>query len=97
MAEFTVTSKQLYDKAAELERANNQLKQKIDFLRQQDQALSKMWEGDAHDAFKSSFAKDAQKMDNFYKGIQKYVTALRDIAQKYEIAESRNKATASSN
>ena len=93
MAEFTVTSSELTNKANELERLNNQLQQKIQFLESEEGSLSSMWEGDSHDAFSSSFKTDKAKMTLFHAEIAKYVSSLRVIAAKYEVAERTNVAT----
>ena len=55
-----------------------------------------MWEGDAKEAFRTSFSQDKAKMELFYTEIGKYIVALRSIAAKYELAERTNVATASS-
>ena len=95
MAEFTVTASELNTKAAELERLNNQLNQKIEALQQEEASLATMWEGDAKEAFSNSFKTDKAKMSLFHAEIQKYIAALRTIAAKYEVAERTNVATAS--
>ena len=101
MAEFTVTSNQVRAKEGELQNLNSSYKQKIDSLEQIVKGLDGMWEGDAHDAFKSSFAKDAAfekdkvNLWNFYNAIEKYCQTLLEIAQNYEKAEAKNVQTAS--
>lgn len=96
MAEFTVTPSELKNKATELQKLNAQLKTKIGELEQAEGSLSNMWEGEAHDAFTAAFKRDKVQMDNFYNAIEKYVSALNQIAARYESAESRNVSTASS-
>ena len=96
MAEFTVTSSELTNKANELERLNNQLQQTIQFLESEVGSPSTMYEGDSHDAFLTSFKNDKAKMALFHAEITKYISALRVIAAKYEVAERTNVATASS-
>ena len=96
MAEFTVTSSELTNKANELERLNNQLQQKIQFLESEEGSLNSMWEGDSHDAFSNHFKTDKIKTTLFHTEITKYISALRVIAAKYEAAERTNVATASS-
>ncbi len=96
MAEFTVTASELNTKAAELERLNNVLEKSIQELETQDASLSKMWEGDAKEAFSNAFKADKAKMMIFHAEITKYIAALRKIAAKYEVAERTNVATASS-
>ena len=96
MAEFTVTSSEVANKAAELQRINGQYKTAVDALETTASSLSSMWEGEAHDAFYSAFNKDKVQMTNFYNAIEKYVTTLQQIAAKYAESESRNVTTASS-
>lgn len=95
MAEFTVTATELNNKAGELERLNKSLEQKIQALEQENSSLASMWEGDAKEAFSTSFTADKAKMMLFHTEIGKYVASLRNIAAKYQAAESANVATAS--
>ena len=95
MAEFTVTATELNNKAGELERLNKSLEQKIQALEQENNSLASMWEGDAKEAFSTSFNADKAKMMLFNTEIGKYVASLRNIAAKYQAAESTNVATAS--
>ena len=96
MAEFTVTSSDLLNKATELETKNKMLREKIGQLEQEEAGLQSMWEGDAHDAFSTSFKNDKVKMELFAQAIDNYVMALRNIAAKYQQAESTNVMTAQS-
>ena len=96
MAEFTVTAGELNAKAAELERLNRQLEQKIIRLQAEESALKTMWEGEAKAAFSASFARDKGKMTHFLEEIGKYIRTLRMIAAKYEAAERKNTAAAGS-
>lgn len=95
MAEFTVTATELNNKAGELERLNKSLEQKIQALEQENSSLASMWEGDAKEAFSTSFMADKAKMMLFHSEIGKYVASLRNIAAKYEVAERTNVTTAS--
>lgn len=97
MGEFTVTSSQVREKAQYLRNLNSQLKAKIELLETTEASLNGMWEGDAHDTFDSKFKANKAKMISFYNGIDKYAAALDNIASKYEAAEAKNVATASSN
>lgn len=97
MAEFTVTASELRNKAGELERLNKSLEQKIQALDNENRNLASMWEGDAKDAFATSFERDKAKMMLFHTEIGKYIAALRNIASKYDVAERTNVATAQAN
>ena len=46
-----------------------------------------MWEGEARNAFHNAYATDAEKFQNFYNGIARFVQALSDAAQEYAKAE----------
>ena len=94
MAEFFVTSATLEAKAAELESFNNDLKNLIDQLGNNEEALSGMWEGDARNAFHAAFGRDKNQVYAFYNAIASYVNALRTIAKEYNKAEATNVQTA---
>ncbi len=92
--QITVNTKEVSNKATELKKFNSDLKKRIEELRTQEQALNKMWDGDANDAFHAAFTKDVTQMNNFYNAIEKYVSNLNEIVKKYEAAESKNLQTA---
>lgn len=94
MAEFFVTSATLEAKASELETFNNNLKELIDQLGTNEEALSGMWEGEARNAFHSAFGRDKNQVYAFYNAIASYVNALRTIAKEYNKAEATNVQTA---
>ena len=94
MSMFRVSSSELRQKADQLEQMNNQFKAAVEALSNQEQSLATMWEGEAQKAFRTAFNNDRQQFDNFYNGIVKYIQALRDAAQKYDEAESKNMRTA---
>jgi WXG100 family type VII secretion target len=90
MAQIRVTSSRLRSAAESLQNLNNQFKNKSENLCSREQALSQMWEGQAQTAFHSAFQKDSQQMNTFYQLINQYVSALLEIAARYEKAEARN-------
>ncbi len=90
-----VTPKTLRDKASELRNQNKTLRSQIESLRSQESSLSGMWEGEAHDTFKSEFTKDITKIDEFCAAIDAYANALDTIANQYENAENKNTGIAS--
>lgn len=97
MAEIQVTSSELRRKAGELRQLNSSFSTAVDNLKSIESTLRSQFEGEASDAFHEAFQKDTdQMMNNFYKEIDKYVTALETIAQKYETAEQTNVGTAQS-
>lgn len=94
MAEFTVTTSELNQKAGELRANNRNLTTQIENLRNQHSALNGMWEGDAKQAFDKAFNNDIQQMKNFYEETARYADKLMEIAKTYEQAEAKNVETA---
>lgn len=94
MAQFTVTTAQLNQKAGELRANNRNLTSQISNLQSQQRTLNGMWEGDAKRAFDKAFNQDIVQMQNFYKEIENYVAKLTEIAKNYEQAEAKNVETA---
>ena len=90
MAQFSVTAAELRNKAEQLRQQNEQFKTLSNGLKEQEQGLSGMWEGDARNTFRSEFQKSATYMDNFHNGINQYIQALEQIIRKYEEAEAKN-------
>ena len=97
MAEFTVTSTEVKNKATELRDLNAKFKTVTGELETEIAKLTAMWEGEAHDAFDASFKTDKVKMDNFYNAIEKYCYTLEEVAANYQNAEARNTSTATGN
>lgn len=96
MSFFQVTAAELRKKAEELKGLNSRFKNSTDVLKNTEQSLKAMWEGEANTAFHNAFIKDAEVMDIFHTVINQYIEALLVIAKRYEEAENRNIATASS-
>lgn len=94
MAEIQVTSSTLRSKAEELNQLNEQFKNAVTSLTDEENALRGQFEGEASDAFHSAFTKDTTQMNNFYNAIAQYVQKLIQIAEAYEKAEQANVATA---
>ena len=90
-----VSTSQLRAKATELRSKNNTFKTYYTNLQNIESRLNGMWEGDAKKNFHTAFHNDIVQMQNFHDLIEKYVQALTQIAQKYEAAERKNAATAS--
>ncbi|MBE5961765.1 MAG: WXG100 family type VII secretion target [Lachnospiraceae bacterium] len=94
MALIRVTSASLTKQANTLRQTNANYKAQVTALNQTEAALNNMWEGDANTAFHTAFQSDKAQMDKFYQAIEKYITALETIIQKYEKAEAANAQTA---
>lgn len=90
MSYFSVTPAQLRAKAEELRQSNEQFKNQVVQLNDEEAAVCSMWEGASKDAFNTAFQRDKVQMDNFFNAIAQYIAALETIAQKYEQAESLN-------
>ena len=90
MAEIFVTASQLYSKAEELEQLNATLLSKVEELESQEANLSGMWEGEAKDAFHTAFSNDKTQMSNFYNWVTQYVAKVKEAAENYSVAESKN-------
>lgn len=82
-----VSTGTLRNKAEELKSLNSKLKSQIENLKNQENALNGMWDGEANDAFHKEFMKDITQMHNFYNAIEQYVTKLNEIAASYEKTE----------
>ena len=95
MAFFQVTAAKLRTKADQLKGLNARFKAGVDSLQTAEQSLKSMWEGEANDTFHGAFIRDKGQMDQFHQVIERYIEALLIIAAKYEEAENRNIATAS--
>lgn len=94
MSEIQVTSSTLRSKAEELNGLNEQFKQAVDSLTQEESALRTQYEGESSDAFHAAFTRDITQMSNFYNAIAQYVQKLLQAAATYESAEAANVTTA---
>lgn len=95
MSFFQVTAADLRKKAEQLKGLNSRFKSGVNVLETTEQTLKSMWEGEANDTFHNSFMRDKGQMDNFHTAIECFIEALLIIAARYEEAENRNIATAS--
>lgn len=89
MAEIKVSAQQLNSTATELRSMNAQFSSEIDALNNCQQQLNSMWEGDAKNKFNTAYNQDREKMNQFKQTIDKFITALEQIAQKYQNAEQQ--------
>jgi len=89
MANFVVTASEVRSKASALGDLNQQFRSKATELENKESELLTMWEGTARDTFHREFTKDKGQMDTFSNLIDEYVTALTEIAQRYEEAETK--------
>lgn len=94
MGEILVTSSTLRSKAEELDQMNEQFKNAVNSMIDEESTLRSQYEGEASDAFHNAFSKDTTQMNNFYNAIAQYVQKLIEIAASYEKAEQANVQTA---
>nr|WP_296042335.1 WXG100 family type VII secretion target [uncultured Blautia sp.] len=95
MAEIQVTTATLRAKAEELNGLNEQFKNAVTSLTEEEQSLRTSYEGQSSDAFHAKFTQNTVQMSNFYNAIAQYVQKLLQIAEAYEKAEQTNIATVS--
>ena len=91
-----VSTNALRNKADELQQMNQQLTKALEELSNQEQTLASQWEGDAQQAFRTSFQQDMQNFQEFIKGISAYATVLNTIGKEYDNAEDKNVQVAKS-
>lgn len=84
---YRVNPQELVKQAQELQALNERFKIEVTTMTEKEQALSGMWEGEARNAFHNAYATDAEKFQNFYNGIARFIQALADAAQEYIKAE----------
>ncbi len=94
MSFIQVTAAELRNRAEELKSLNNSFNSQTEALRNTEETLKSMWEGEANTAFHNAFTRDKGQMDSFKQAIDQYINALIIIAGKYEEAETRNLASA---
>ncbi len=94
MSEIIVTASELRSKAQELTQINEQFRNAVISMKEEEEALRSQYEGEASDAFHNAFTRDTTQMNNFYNAITQYVYKLLEIARNYERAEQANVSTA---
>lgn len=90
MAEITVTTGELKNKANELRQLNSQFRKSVEEMTSNEQQLMAMWDGDAKDAFHNAYNSDKAQMGVFYDTIEKYCQALEENAAGYAEAERKS-------
>lgn len=83
MTEILVSIPTLRSGAEILMELNTHFKFLVNEMSGTETALKSMWEGDGNNAFHSAFMTDKGKMDLFAELIDKYIDALRKIADNY--------------
>lgn len=90
MSFYQVDSRQLRNKKDELTGLLQRFRQEKEMLCSKEGALRSMWEGAANDSFHNSFIKNAGQMDAFIELVDRYITVIESIAQRYDMAEQKN-------
>lgn len=90
MSEIQVTTSTLRTKADELNQLNEQFRNAVNALSEEEQALRTGYEGESSNAFHAAFSRDIIQMNNFYNAIAQYVQKLSQIAEAYDKAEAAN-------
>ncbi len=89
MAEFTVSSQMLRDKAAGIRGKNSEFTGLTDEITQLINSLSSSWEGDAYTNFVSKFEGLKPSFTAYSQVIEEYAAFLENAATSYEQAESQ--------
>ena len=96
MAILQVNSSTLRSKADQLSQLNSSFKNACSTLDSQFSSLSGMWTGDSKKVFQDCYRRNQNEFNDFYKGINDYINALKQAAQRYEEMERRNAEIAKS-
>ena len=96
MSKLTLTASEMQAAINELTSSNADFKARVADLSGAQENLSGMWQGDANTAFKQAFNSDKGQWDNFANLVDQYITALTNILNTYQNAESANTETARS-
>ena len=90
MGAIRVTPNTLRNTANELRTLNENFKNEVTAMSENEERLAGMWEGDARNAFHSAIQTDKAKIDVFYAGINKYIERLIETANAYDKVEAEN-------
>ena len=96
MASLMISTNAVRQKIEELRQKNTEFVNMVNGMTEQVSALSKMWEGDARDAFVQNYGNSTQQFDAFSKGIEQYCVALEAMATEHDNNEATNTEIASS-
>ena len=91
---FRVTPAQLMQQAQDLQTLNERFRTEVNAMTEKEESLSGMWEGEARNAFHNAYATDAQKFQEFYNTVARFIQTLSEDAQKYQKAEAQAAAVA---
>ena len=90
MSFYQIDSRQLRTKKDDLLTLNRRFVQEKENLCSKEAQLRSMWEGAANESFHAQFMRNAGQMDAFAETIDRYLTVMDSIAQRYDDAEQRN-------
>lgn len=90
MSFYQVDSRQLRGKKDELLNLCQRFMKEKENLCAVELSLRSMWEGAANERFHTQFMKNAGQMDAFYELVNRYVSVIERIAERYDRAEEKN-------
>lgn len=96
MASLMISTNAVRQKIEELRQKNSEFVSLVNGMTDQVSALSKMWEGDARDAFIQNYDNSTKQFEAFSKGIEQYCVALDTMATEHDNNEATNTEIASS-
>ena len=94
MSFFQVSSNHLRQSQEELMGLLGKFKSQKEELNADEQALKAMWEGEANENFHMAFTRDMGQMEAFIELINNYALVMGTIADRYDTAETKNRAIA---
>lgn len=86
---YKVTPQQLVSTADALEELRARYREQISSLSDKQQELRGMWEGEANEAFNTSFGQGMESHRSFDNVLQQYTQTLRSAASMYAKAEQQ--------
>ena len=90
MSFYQVNSRELRNSGDQLMNLVEKFKVQKEELSSIEQALGSMWEGEAKESFHSAFLRDCGQMEAFAEVVTGYFQVMESIADRYDVAESRN-------
>ena len=90
MSFYQINSQQLRTKKEELASLLARFIKEKENLCAVELSLGSMWEGAANENFHAQFMKNAGQMDAFSQLVNRYLSVIERIADRYDMAEQKN-------
>ena len=90
MSFYQINSQQLRTKKEELAALLVRFMKEKENLCAVELSLGSMWEGAANENFHSQFMRNAGQMDSFSQLVNRYISVIETIADRYDMAEQKN-------